>query len=92
MKLREGWKSHGTSWTYHETPMGFSLECVVQFTERNQKKYEAHFTVGGCCGFAESYTDFCRSKKFDNRENAFIFCEQMYNERMARNKERKIVI
>lgn len=90
MKLRNGWKSHGASWKYKENHMGFSIESVVQFTERGQKKYEAHFTVGGCCGFAESYTDFCRTKKFDNREDAFIFCEQMYAERIARNNNQQI--
>jgi hypothetical protein len=90
MKLREGWKSHGTFWRYKETPMGFSVESVVQFTERSQKKYEAHFTVGGCCGFAESYKDLCRSKKFDNREDAFLFCEQMYKERISRQKGKEL--
>ena len=84
MKLRNGWKSHGTSWNYKENPMGFSVESVVQFTERGQKRYEAHFRAEGCCGFASSSLDLWDSKKFDNREDAFVFCEQMYERRMAK--------
>ena len=87
MKLRNGWKSHGTSWNYKENAMGFSVESVVQFVERGVKKYEAHFRKDGCCGFANSSLDLWDSKKFDNRENAFMFCEKMYEKRISKNAE-----
>ena len=42
-KLRNGWKSHGTSWKFNETPWGGSIVSVVQFTERGQKRFDAHY-------------------------------------------------
>jgi hypothetical protein len=87
MKLREGWKSHGTFWRYKENSLGFSVESVVQFTDRGQKRYEAHFRSQGCCGFANSSSDLWDYKRFDNREDAFLFCEKMYNERISQHKK-----
>ena len=82
MKLREGWQSHGRYWRYKETPFGTSVESVVQITERGQKRYEAHYWENKCCGFANSPLDFCKTKKFDSREAAFVFCEEKYRHRM----------
>lgn len=87
MKLRNGWKSHGTQWNYKENSFGVSVESVVQFIQRGQKKYEAHFHSEGCCGSVNSISDLWDSKRFDNREDAFVFCEQMYERRMARKKQ-----
>ena len=84
MKLRSGWKSHGASWNYMENALGFSVESVVQVVEKGVKRYEAHFRKDGCCGFANSSLDLWGSKRFDNREDAFVFCERMHEERMAR--------
>ena len=81
MKLRDGWKSHGTYWRYKENALGHSVESVLQFTERGKKRYEAHFRKTGCCGFANSPSDLWDYKRFDNREDAFIFCEEMYKKR-----------
>lgn len=82
MKLREGWKRHGNCWKYKETPLGFASEYVIQFTEHGLKRFEAHYTVNGICGFAYSSADFCRCRKFDDREAAFKFCEEKYRERV----------
>ena len=81
-KLRKGWTSHGRFWRYMETPLGLSVESVLEFTERGQKRYEAHYWEYGCCGFANSCSDFWKSKKFDNREDAFIFCEEKAQKRL----------
>ena len=83
MKLRSGWKSHGRFWRYMETPNGGSVESVLQFTEHGKKRYEAHYWEDKCCGFANSFSDFWKTKKFDNREDAFIFCEEKYKQRMT---------
>lgn len=83
MKLREGWKSHGKFWRYKENAYGNSVESVVQFTERGQKRYEAHYWENKCCGFANSCLDFWKTKTFDNREDAFAFCEEKYRQRIA---------
>ena len=84
MKLREGWKSHGRFWRYKENSSGYSVESVVQFTDRGKKRYEAHYWDDACCGFANSFSDFWRTKKFDNREDAFAFCEEKHRERIAK--------
>lgn len=86
MKLREGWKSHGRSWRYMETVDGCSVESVVQFVDRGQKRYEAHYWENNCCGFANSFADLWKCKKFNNREDAFIFCEEKYEQRMAEKR------
>ena len=86
-KLRNGWKSHGTSWKFNETPCGGSIVSVVQFTERGQKRFEAHYWDDRICGFANSPSDFWRTKKFDSREDAFIFCEGMYGYYLKRKSE-----
>ena len=83
MKLREGWKSHGRFWRYKENALGGSVESVVQFTERGQKRYEAHYWESKCCGYAYSYSDFWKTRKFDSREEAFLFCEEKYRQRTA---------
>lgn len=83
MKLREGWKSHGRQWNYKENTWGASVESVIQITDRGQKRYEAHFRRTGCCGFANSVSDLWDYKRFDNREDAFIFCEEMYQKRIS---------
>lgn len=83
MKLREGWKSHGGFWRYKENPLGGSVESVVQFTDHGQKRYEAHYWEDKCCGFANSCADFWKAKKFNNREEAFLFCEEKYRQRTA---------
>ena len=83
MKLREGWKSHGRQWNYKENSWGGYVESVLQFTDRGQKRYEAHFRSTGCCGFANSSLDLWDYKRFDNREDAFIFCEEMYQKRIS---------
>jgi hypothetical protein len=44
-KLRNGWKSHGTSWKFNETPWGGSIVSVVQFTERGQKRFKEKFVI-----------------------------------------------
>ena len=80
MKLREGWKSHGRSWKYRENPLGGCTEAVIQYTDHGRKRYEAQYHVNGCCGFAHSSADFCRTKHFDDREEAFKFCEEMHKE------------
>ena len=41
------------------------------------------------CGFANSPSDFWRMKKFDSREDAFIFCEGMYDYYLKRKSENK---
>lgn len=82
MKLRDGWKSHGRCWRYMETPFGTSVESVVQITECGRKRYEAHYWENKCCGFANSASDFWKTKKFDSREAAFVFCEEKYRQRM----------
>ena len=84
MKLRNGWKAHGGYWTYRENALGFSVESVVQFTENGVKKYEAHYRQNGCCGFAETLADLWGTKKFDSRNDAFEFCEQMYSKRIQK--------
>ena len=81
-KLREGWKAHGRFWRYMETPFGMSVESVVQFTEHGIKRYEAHYYEEKCCGFANSASDFWKVRKFDDREDAFLFCEEKYRQRM----------
>lgn len=83
MKLREGWKSHGRFWRYMETPLGGSVESVLQFVDHGRKRYEAHYWENKCCGFAYSCADFWKSKRFDNREDAFIFCEEKHKQRIA---------
>lgn len=83
MKLREGWKSHGTFWRYMENPLGGSVESVVQFTDHGQKRYEAHYWEPKGCGFAYSALDFWKRKRFNNREEAFLFCEEKYKQRIA---------
>lgn len=83
MKLRAGWKSHGRFWRYKESELGLSVESVVQFTEYGQKRYEAHYWEYKCCGFANSHSDFWKTKKFDNREDAFVFCEEKHRQRIA---------
>lgn len=87
MKLREGWKSHGRFWRYKENTMGTSVEAVVQFTERGQKRYEAHYWEDKCCGFANSFSDFWKTKKFNSREDAFLFCEEKYRQRSAQHPD-----
>lgn len=82
MKLREGWKSHGRFWRYKETQDG--VEAVIQFIDRGQKRYEAQYWEDKCVGLAYSPSDFWKYKRFDNREEAFIFCEEKYNQRMQR--------
>lgn len=81
MKLREGWKAHGKCWNFKEGEDG--MEAVVQFTEHGQKRYEAHYFEFKCCGFANSFRDYWKVRKFDNREDAFIFCEEKYRQRTA---------
>lgn len=81
MKLREGWKRHGNFWRYKENPLGGSVESVLQFTDHGVKRYEAHYLANGCCGFANSPLDLWRFKRFNDREAAFIFCEEKYRER-----------
>ena len=85
MKLPEGWKSHGKYWRFKENAMGYSVESVVQFTEHGQKRYEAHYWEDKCCGFANHSSDFWKTKKFDNRDDAFAFCEEKYRQRMECN-------
>ena len=80
MKLREGWKSHGRYWRYKENEMGLSVESVVQFTDHGVKRYEAHYYDNSGCGYC-TWSDAWKYKRFDNREDAFIFCEQAYIKR-----------
>ena len=84
MKLREGWKSLGKYWRYMETPLGTSVESVVQFMDCGAKRYEAHYLANGCCGFANSPSDLWRFKRFNDREAAFEFCEEQYKQRMLK--------
>ena len=86
MKLRNGWKAHGNQWKYKENDFGASVESVFQFTQNGVKRYEAHFRRFGCCGFAETLEDLHDYKRFDNREDAMLFCEEKYNERMLRRQ------
>lgn len=83
MKLREGWKAHTGFWRYKESPLGFAVESVVKFKHNGVVKYEARFRNTGCCGFANQISDLWGTKNFDDREEAFIFCEEMYKKRMA---------
>ena len=85
MKLREGWKSHGRFWRYKENELGLSVEAVVQFTDHGMKRYEAHYYEEACCGFGY-WSDFWKTKNFNNREDAFAFCEEKYRQRMANKK------
>ena len=86
--LRKDWKAHGgNQWNYKENQMGFSVESVVQFTQRGRKRYEAHFRKTGCCGFANCPADLTGTNNFDNREEAFIFCEEMYKKREEKKNE-----
>lgn len=83
MKMRNGWKSHGRFWRYKENEYGTSVEAVVQFMDHGKKRYEAHYWENKCCGFAYSASDLWKTKRFDNREDAFMFCEEMYRKRTA---------
>lgn len=89
MKLREGWKAHGRYWRYLENEFGFSSVSVVQYTFCGQKRYEAHYCENKCCGFANSFSDFWKTKSFENREDAFVFCEEKYRQMMAEREEAK---
>lgn len=83
MKLREGWKSHGRSWSFRENECGMAVETVIQFIDHGQKRYEAHYWENKCCGFANSFADFWKFKRFNNREDAFLYCEEKYKQRIA---------
>lgn len=81
MKLRDGWKSHGKYWRYKENDNG--IESVLQFVKHGQKRCEAHYWENKCCGFANSFSDLWKVKSFDSREEAFLFCEKKYKQRIA---------
>lgn len=86
MKLRKGWKAHGNSWKFNETPWGSTIVSVIQFSEHGKKRFEAHYWDDRVCGFANNPSDFWQTKKFDCREDAFAFCEEMdkyYRERAS---------
>lgn len=85
-KLPVGWTAHGGYWRFMENGFGISVESVVRFTKRGQTRYEAHYWDDACCGFANNPSDFWRSKTFDNREDAFAFCEEKYRQRMAKKE------
>lgn len=87
MKLRDGWKAHTGFWRYKESPLGFAVESVVKFKRNGVVKYEARFRNLGCCGYANTISDFWGTKIFADREEAFLFCEEMYQKRMQAKAE-----
>lgn len=87
MKLRAGWEAHGRQWWYKPNDYGFHCEAVLQITVHGCKRFEAHYEKMKPSGFRDVVA-ISQMRRFSTRDEAFDFCEKMYDLRMKiRNQD-----